>query len=223
MMIERYKRDLIKEFRNYDKMMLMKDLMAGLTVTAVAIPLALAFGVGSGATAASGLVTAIIAGVIISALGGAYFQISGPTGAMAAFCGMSEENLDRLLLEEFVCCGTDETARPVSEQLGRSHPRGFGSFPRWIRRSLRLGLPLERTIQRLTQLPARIFSLSERGEIRPGFYADLVLFSRESLIDRADFGHPHRLSEGIFSVYVNGELSFFENRVCGHAGKILKK
>lgn len=84
MMLERFKRDLIKEFRNYDRMMLMQDLMAGLTVTAVAIPLALAFGVGSGATAASGLVTAIIAGVIISALGGAYFQISGPTGAMAA-------------------------------------------------------------------------------------------------------------------------------------------
>ncbi len=84
MMVERFKRDLIKEFRNYDRIMLMQDLMAGLTVTAVAIPLALAFGVGSGATAASGLVTAIIAGVIISALGGAYFQISGPTGAMAA-------------------------------------------------------------------------------------------------------------------------------------------
>ena len=84
MMVERFKRDLIKEFRNYDRMMLMQDLMAGLTVTAGAIPLALAFGVGSGATAASGLVTAIIAGVIISALGGAYFQISGPTGAMAA-------------------------------------------------------------------------------------------------------------------------------------------
>ena len=84
MMVERFKRDLIKEFRNYDRMMLMQDLMAGLTVTAVAIPLALAFGVGSGATAASGLVTAIIAGVIISALGGAYFQISGPTCAMAA-------------------------------------------------------------------------------------------------------------------------------------------
>ena len=44
MMVERFKRDLIKEFRNYDRMMLMQDLMAGLTVTAVAIPLALAFG-----------------------------------------------------------------------------------------------------------------------------------------------------------------------------------
>lgn len=47
MMVERFKRDLIKEFRNYDRMMLMQDLMAGLTVTAVAIPLALAFGVGA--------------------------------------------------------------------------------------------------------------------------------------------------------------------------------
>ena len=83
MMVERFKRDLIKEFRNYDRMMLMQDLMAGLTVTAVAIPLALAFCAGSGATAASGLVTAIIAGGIIRAPGGAYFPISGPTGAMA--------------------------------------------------------------------------------------------------------------------------------------------
>lgn len=62
----------------------MKDIMAGLTVCAVALPLALAFGVSSGATAAAGLVTAIIAGVVIAVLGGASFQISGPTGAMSA-------------------------------------------------------------------------------------------------------------------------------------------
>ena len=73
MMVERFKRDLIKEFRNYDRMMLMQDLMAGLTVTAVAIPLALAFGVGRGATAASGPVTAIFAGGILSAPGGGDF------------------------------------------------------------------------------------------------------------------------------------------------------
>lgn len=58
--------------------------MAGLTVAAVALPLALAFGVSSGADAASGLITAIIAGVVISLLSGASYQISGPTGAMAA-------------------------------------------------------------------------------------------------------------------------------------------
>lgn len=58
--------------------------MAGLTVAAVALPLALAFGVSSGADAAAGLVTAIVAGIIISLLSGGYYQISGPTGAMAA-------------------------------------------------------------------------------------------------------------------------------------------
>ncbi len=76
--------DLKREFKGYNGSKFSKDLMAGLTVAAVALPLALAFGVGSGATAASGLITAIIAGVVIGALSGASFQISGPTGAMTA-------------------------------------------------------------------------------------------------------------------------------------------
>lgn len=76
--------DLKREFTSYTAAKFSKDLLAGLTVTAVALPLALAFGVSSGLDAASGLITAILAGVIIGALGGASFQISGPTGAMAA-------------------------------------------------------------------------------------------------------------------------------------------
>jgi SulP family sulfate permease len=61
-----------------------KDLLAGLTVAAVALPLALAFGVASGADAAAGLVTAVLAGILIGLMGGAPYQISGPTGAMSA-------------------------------------------------------------------------------------------------------------------------------------------
>ena len=61
-----------------------KDFLAGLTVAAVALPLALAFGVSSGATAAAGMITAIIAGIVIGSLSGGFYQISGPTGAMAA-------------------------------------------------------------------------------------------------------------------------------------------
>ena len=76
--------DLRREFHGYGPGGLTKDLMAGMTVAAVALPLALAFGVSSGADAAAGLITAILAGLIISPLGGAYYQISGPTGAMAA-------------------------------------------------------------------------------------------------------------------------------------------
>lgn len=72
------------EFANYSPAKCQQDLLAGLTVAAVALPLALAFGVASGASAAAGLVTAILAGFIMGALTGAPFQISGPTGAMSA-------------------------------------------------------------------------------------------------------------------------------------------
>lgn len=83
-MVKQFIKDITQEFKGYNGQKLGKDILAGLTVTAVALPLALAFGVGSGATAASGLITAIIAGLIIGALSGASFQISGPTGAMTA-------------------------------------------------------------------------------------------------------------------------------------------
>ncbi len=72
------------EFSNYSLARFQQDLLAGLTVAAVALPLALAFGVASGASAAAGLVTAILAGFIMGLLGGAPYQISGPTGAMSA-------------------------------------------------------------------------------------------------------------------------------------------
>lgn len=72
------------EFRHYNFSRFRQDLLAGLTVAAVSLPLALAFGVASGANAVAGLVTAIIAGFIIGALSGAPYQISGPTGAMSA-------------------------------------------------------------------------------------------------------------------------------------------
>lgn len=72
------------EFSGYNTTKFQKDILAGITVAAVALPLALAFGVASGATAAAGLVTAIIAGILIGALSGAPYQISGPTGAMSA-------------------------------------------------------------------------------------------------------------------------------------------
>lgn len=78
---------LAVEFRGYNAQKLTKDLMAGVTVAAVALPLALAFGVSAGTTAAAGLVTAIVAGIVMSLLTGGYYQISGPTGAMAAILG----------------------------------------------------------------------------------------------------------------------------------------
>lgn len=83
-MIKKFLADIKQEFKGYNPKKFSKDLMAGLTVTAVALPLALAFGVSCGADAAAGLITAIISGIIIGVLSGASYQISGPTGAMTA-------------------------------------------------------------------------------------------------------------------------------------------
>ena len=84
MLVKNYVGILKNEFKGYNGKKFGKDVLAGVTVAAVALPLALAFGVSSGATAAAGLVTAIIAGIIIGGLSGASYQISGPTGAMTA-------------------------------------------------------------------------------------------------------------------------------------------
>lgn len=82
--LNKFKGQLKSEFKGYNAGRLGRDFASGMTVAAVALPLALAFGVGSGADAAAGLITAIIGGLVISTLSGASFQISGPTGAMTA-------------------------------------------------------------------------------------------------------------------------------------------
>ncbi len=84
MLIKEYAKIIGNEFKGYNAKKFGRDVLAGVTVAAVALPLALAFGVSSGATAASGLITAVFAGLIIGGLAGASYQISGPTGAMTA-------------------------------------------------------------------------------------------------------------------------------------------
>jgi len=84
MFVKNYIQILKNEFKGYNGAKFGKDVMAGITVAAVALPLALAFGVSSGASAAAGLVTAILSGIVIGGLSGASYQISGPTGAMTA-------------------------------------------------------------------------------------------------------------------------------------------
>ncbi len=83
-MIRGYISDIKREFSQYTIRKFRSDILAGVTVATVALPLALAFGIGAGADAAAGLITAIIAGIVIGGLSGASFQISGPTGAMTA-------------------------------------------------------------------------------------------------------------------------------------------
>lgn len=83
-MVKKFIGSLKTEFKGYNAKKFGMDVLSGVTVAAVALPLALAFGVSSGASAAAGLITAIIAGIVIGGLSGGSYQISGPTGAMTA-------------------------------------------------------------------------------------------------------------------------------------------
>jgi N-acyl-D-amino-acid deacylase len=80
---------------------------------------------------------------------------------------------------------------------------------------------METAIHKMTGLPARVFGLKDRGSLKPGSYADLVLFDPSRVIDRATYDSPRLMSSGISRVYVNGALAFLEERgVIARAGRL---
>jgi N-acyl-D-aspartate/D-glutamate deacylase len=106
------------------------------------------------------------------------------------------------------------------------HPRLWGTFPRVLGRYSRDEklFSLADAIHRMTGLPAQKFSLTQRGLIREGFYADLVLFDPATIIDIATFDHPQQPSKGIHAVWVNGTLSYTaEGATSQRAGRFLPR
>jgi N-acyl-D-amino-acid deacylase len=117
---------------------------------------------------------------------------------------MSEEDVQRVMRYEQAMFGSDGIPSPT----GKPHPRLYGTFPRVLGhyvRELRL-LSLEEAVRKMTSLPARKHRLRERGEIRPGHFADLCLFDPETVIDRATYEEPRQYPQGIPYVIVNGVL-----------------
>lgn len=142
-------------------------------------------------------------------------------GTMAAFGGLSEQNMHTILEQNWVSCGSDENARPEDFSLGRSHPRGFGSFPKFIRYVASVQ-GMSEAIRRVSTLPASVFRIPHRGRIAPGYCADLVLFDEKKLNDAATFANPHSPAEGIIRVWVNGIQSYdAEKRVVSRNGCFL--
>lgn len=108
--------------------------------------------------------------------------------------------------------------------IGSSHPRGAGTFPRVLGRYVREKhwLTLPEAVRKMTSLPAQRLGWKDRGTIREGAFADLVLFDPETVIDRATFAQPHLLPTGIEKVFVNGELVWSEGRATGaRPGRVL--
>ncbi len=111
-------------------------------------------------------------------------------------------------------------------QLDGSHPRGYGSYPRFLGRYVRERkvLRLEEAVRKATGLAADHVGLRDRGRLVPGAYADLVLFDPATVIDHATTGDPHALSTGIERVWVNGTVVYAGGSASGaRPGRVLRR
>lgn len=121
---------------------------------------------------------------------------------------MSEDNVRRQLQLPWVTFGSDaESLAPEGVFLkSRPHPRAYGNFARLLGKYVRdeQVVPLEQAIHRLTALPAENLKLRRRGKLRPGYYADIVIFDPGTIRDYATFDNPHQYSTGVRDVFVNG-------------------
>ena len=126
----------------------------------------------------------------------------------AAFFLMSEENVRREVALPWVSfCSDSIAAAPEGVFLrSRPHPRAYGSFARLLGRYVREeGLvSLEEAVRRLSSLPAENLRLRDRGLLRPGCFADIVVFDPATIADHATFDDPHRYASGVVHVLVNG-------------------
>jgi N-acyl-D-amino-acid deacylase len=110
--------------------------------------------------------------------------------------------------------------------IGSRHPRGAGTVPRVLGRFVREQklITLEEAIRKLTSFPAARFKLHDRGLIKPGYKADLVLFNANQIIDRATFQEPQLISQGVERVFVNGVEVWSEGRTTGkRPGQALRR
>lgn len=141
----------------------------------------------------------------------------GPRGGRAAHFVMDEELQARLMVDPYVAIASDGSP-------GGSHPRGAGTFAKWIEEfAVRDGLvSLEEAVRKATGLPASILRLPDRGVVREGAVADLVLFDPEGVRARADYVEPTAQAEGFDLVLVNGVPAFEDGERVATAGQLLR-
>ena len=121
---------------------------------------------------------------------------------------MSEENVRKKVALPWVSFDSDAGA-PTAEGVfleSNPHPRAYGSFARLLGRYVRDEgvIPLEEAIRRLTSFPTETFGIPGRGVLKPGAFADVVVFDPQLITDRATFAEPHQYAEGVIHVFVNG-------------------
>ena len=135
---------------------------------------------------------------------------------------MNERDVDLIMQQPFTMIASDAGVLEFGQ--GVPHPRGYGNNARVLGRYVREKrlLRLEEAIRKMTSLPAQTFQIWDRGLIRPGMAADIVIFDEQKITDRASFDNPHQFPEGIRYVLVNGQLVINEGVHTGaRPGRIL--
>jgi N-acyl-D-amino-acid deacylase len=120
---------------------------------------------------------------------------------------MSDRDIDLIMRQAWTMTSTDGDLVPMGQ--GKPHPRAYGAFPRKLRLYVkeRNIIDLPSAIRSMTSLSAQVFALKDRGQIRPGAFADLLIFDPATVNDAATYQDPHQLAEGMTYVFVNGELA----------------
>jgi N-acyl-D-amino-acid deacylase len=148
-----------------------------------------------------------------------YIQIVRDGGGGVVCRSMIEKDIRAFYTQPWVMVASDGG-------IGSRHPRGAGTFPKVLGRYVRdrHWLTLEDAVRKMTALPAARLGLADRGMIRRGAKADLVIFDPKTVIDRSTFKEPQLLSEGIVEVFVNGEPVWEGGKTTGRLpGAVLRK
>jgi N-acyl-D-amino-acid deacylase len=143
-------------------------------------------------------------------------------GAAAVFHGIGEEDVKRIMQYPFNMFASDASIRIMG--AGMPHPRGYGTNARVLSKYVREEkvLSLEEAIRRMTSLPAQKFQLKDRGLLKEGYAADIVIFDDQKVKDLSTFEKPHAYSTGFQYVIVNGVLTVENEKHTGNrAGKAL--
>jgi len=141
---------------------------------------------------------------------------------------MTEDNLRRILAHPRVGIGSDSSAIAPYGILskGKPHPRTYGTFPRVLGKYVREEqlVSAREMIRKMTSAPAAMFGLADRGVVKEGAFADLVVFDPESVADRATWKEPHQYPAGIEAVVINGKTVVREGEHTETlAGRVLRK
>ena len=136
------------------------------------------------------------------------------------FFGMSEENLAKIYSRPWIVPGSDASLRAPWGPLGADHPhpRAYATMPEFYRRVRELGFSREETVARMTSVIADRFGLRGRGRIEKGAFADLVVWNEAEFRAKATFTDPHRFTDGVKCVMVNGTVSYCDGKFTGDRG-----